>query len=369
MNRTGSMKSDEHLQKMINPEIDAIIRTFRIESVSSYRLENQLFTVPTPSELPNSNVNDFLHFIRSYISSILYQKYHCRISEIGQFTNSVISAHYNNQDFIESLSGANTGIGSWEFGWQVLKIEKNGQLAVQKDGLTLWAYPQQFRSTSGPDIVGRKGYLGMPKELRHLLPGFYMAYGNAPLNDEPITVRLYWNIEMKGATTLLETITTQLNNENLPFKFKVLNNQNSFLRADAAVLYINKKYLEKAAVSLSRIYKTIQPFLKTPTPLFAKTIAPGVALAEDPDNGESFGQHRSRILAEALTAHLVSLNDSSSGHDHKEITELLIEMEDQTFTTKKISEYFDQAGINICEMYLNRGSSDDYDLILKGVFE
>jgi hypothetical protein len=38
------------------------------------------------------------------------------------------------------------------------------------------------------------------------------------------------------------------------------------------------------------------------TPLFALRLAPGVSLAEDPGNGESFGMHRCRLAAQGVWA-------------------------------------------------------------------
>jgi hypothetical protein len=36
------------------------------------------------------------------------------------------------------------------------------------------------------------------------------------------------------------------------------------------------------------------------TPVFTKFLAPGLGLAEDPGQGDSFGQHRCRLLADAM---------------------------------------------------------------------
>ena len=77
------------------------------------------------------------------------------------------------------LSNANTGVGTWEPGWEISKIEKNGKLVVKKNGLKIWILPYQFVPLNSNRIeVGKKGYLLMVKEFRELLSGFYMANGN-----------------------------------------------------------------------------------------------------------------------------------------------------------------------------------------------
>ena len=46
--------------------------------------------------------------------------------------------------------------------------------------------------------------------------------------------------------------------------------------------------------------KVGDPFETYPPPVFTKTLAPGLGVAEDPGYTESFGQHRCRLLAEGL---------------------------------------------------------------------
>ena len=98
----------------------------------------------------------------------------------------------------------------------------------------------------------------------------------------------------------METLTSELNNINLPFQFKILNNSNYFTRSDAAVLYIDKLNIKDMSLIFIKNTSRNQTLSKSATPLFAKKLVPGLSLAEDPNNGESFGQNRSRILAEAL---------------------------------------------------------------------
>ena len=145
----------------------------------------------------------------------------------------------------------------------------------------------------------------------------------------------------------MEHLTTELNAEGIPFLFKVLNNPQSFPRTDAAVLYIDKGYLNAARTGLMRTYLMINTFLNSSTSIFSKRLVPGLAIAEDVGSNESFGKHRSRILAEALTSAC-----------------------DKTTLTEKIAEvvnYFKMAGLDVYRPYLNANSVDDYDGLLKSV--
>ena len=78
---------------------------------------------------------------------------------------------------------------------------------------------------------------------------------------------------------------------------------------------MDKKILEKSIYALSKIYNNIKSFLKADTPLFAKRLSSGISLAEDPQNGESFGQNRSKILSEAIYE-IYKKNISTKGREN-----------------------------------------------------
>ena len=52
---------------------------------------------------------------------------------------------------------------------------------------------------------------------------------------------------------------------------------------------------------MTEFYDEIKPHLNAGVPYFTKKLAPGIAFAENPpQENESFGQSRSRIIAEAI---------------------------------------------------------------------
>ena len=328
-------------------ELEDIITKFSILSPNSYSLQHRKYSI-TINDNKDDDSNSLDKLFILYLGNKLYQICHCRQKDYNK--EMVYENSLNSRDFIESLSNANTGTGTWESGWEINKIEKNGQIAVHKHGLTLWVTPHQFISDGGDVQVGTKGRIAMVKEFRSLLPGFYMANGNSTINQSPILTRIYWNVDVSAAVSLMRCLTTELNNEKVPFQFKILSNPNDYTRIDTGILYMNKRYLGKTRNALKKNYEQIKPFLKSQTPLFAKRLAPGVSLAEDPNNGESFGQHRTRLLAEVL--HSLGENNNST-KDEK---------------MKKVSTHFKNSGVDINEPYINSGSTDDYEIILKGVF-
>ena len=120
-------------------------------------------------------------------------------------------------------------------------------MEVHKDGLTIFVKPTQFTLQDNLIEVGKMVKVMMTKEYRAMLPGFYMAVGDAEINSEdknsPL-VRIYWNIMASAASQLVKYLTTKLNVLQIPFRFKVVNNPHHFLRADAGVL-IYKEMLSR----------------------------------------------------------------------------------------------------------------------------
>ena len=85
-------------------------------------------------------------------------------------------------------------------------VEEDGTLAVHKlrDDLTLWASPEQYRASEGAAVVGSVGRLRLDKELREMLPGYYMVLGDADQGRDDIgssapIVRFYWHLTAAAA--------------------------------------------------------------------------------------------------------------------------------------------------------------------------
>jgi HopA1 effector protein family len=342
------------ISERLYSEFKDILQTIKIISHTKFSfLNNEYELAPTTSDKDSersiSSEFDSNGYSGMRIRDILYNVYHCRNNRFTKvaMSNVFFKSQFNDtEDFSGSLSEANTGKGTWEPGWEVIKIEKNGQIVVHKNGLNLWVFPKQFSTSDGVAKIGKKGHLRMVREYRKLVPGFYMANSDASFSDhnkDLITVRFYWNIQASYAFSLMKHVTAQLNKERIPFRFKVLNNPHSYPRADAAVLYVHKQYIEVLKTPLSTVYTEIKHGLNDSTPLLAKKLASGLSLAEDPDNGESFGQHRCRILEESL--HRVREHNLTS------VEESILE----------IGRYFQDMKLSLDRPYLNPHSLDNYD--------
>jgi HopA1 effector protein family len=246
--------------------------------------------------------------------------------------------------FGERLSVANMGDGNWEQGWEIQSVTL-GEVVVKRAGLTLWVRPKDCLMPQGGSMEpGTRLRLRFPKESLGLSPGYYMArsnHGNNP-NEAQRLVRLYWNLRVEGAETFVRAATSLLNEARMFFNLKVLNDPSSYTRCDAAVMYIRKEDYPAIVNLLGRIYPLIAPFLKPGTPVFTKPLAPGIGLAEDPGQAESFGQHRCRLLADGMIgAYEQGLR--------------LLDQRLQIVTDRYAAE-----GISLSRPYLNPNSADIY---------
>ncbi|MEV0819844.1 T3SS effector HopA1 family protein [Nonomuraea rubra] len=197
--------------------------------------------------------------------------------------------------FAAALSAANSGRGSLEGGWRVRGADRRGTMVV-KNGLEL--------TVDAAELIGDGEWVAMrlPKELPELSPGFHLVCADRPIEAVPgrSMLRLYWNLRADGAVPFVAAATRLLNAADAAFRLKVLNDPAAFTRCDAAVVYLAGDDFPALAEPIAALRAEIGGFLSPRTPVFTAELAPGLGLAEDPATGESFGEHRCRLLAEAV---------------------------------------------------------------------
>ena len=139
----------------------------------------------------------------------------------------------------------------------------------------------------------------------------------------------------------MHVLTSRLNSASLPFRAKVVNDPARYTRCDAGVLYVHRHDYDAVAPVVRATYRELADGLRPATPAFAKPLAPGLAVAEDPGDGDSFGMHRARLLAEGIVA------AGERGSDD---------------AVAVVAERFAAAGLDLDKPYVNPGSPDRYAL-------
>lgn len=301
-------------------------------------------SVLTNRAMTDSTKRDYLSY---QLQKRLYGDFYCKGSATpgGEQRNTL--RRTPTTPFIEALSAANTGTGAKERGWSVVSVAGD-LVTMARDGLCVWARREDtYAATDDRLSPGELRAVRLPKELRKMSPGYYMALGNEGLAFEPDRplVRLYWHLRAESARVLVGMTTELLNNDHIPFRLKVVDDPALYDRCDAGVLYVQRADYEQVLPAVRRILFELGSDLEKATPVFTKILAPGLGLAEEPTvPGDSFGMHRCRLLAEAIVRI----------HERTPVK--------ATDRLAVIREVFSESGINLSTPYLNPGSPDGYCL-------
>jgi hypothetical protein len=274
----------------------------------------------------------------------LYQNFY---SATGAPPETAVDFAASVPPFLAALQAANTTVDRLDPGWRMVQALPAGAIAVHKQGLTRTALPGEFlnHETSGQPLgPGARLSLFLPRESLRAQPGFYYAFGQTPGSDPGTEglFRIYWNISPEGAPALVRSLTAHLNRFQVPFRFKCGVSPLLYARRDPAVLFVETRFLDIVGKLLPRIYREVVSWLRPEGLPFAKPLAPGVGLAEDPASGESFGTSRCRVIAEGLW-------EAYSGGLEAVSDRLAV-----------VLSHFRAAGFDLEAPFLNPGSVDCY---------
>ena len=299
------------MQEDLIKELNRILAGVKILAPDSLLFGGELM-----SPVIEQKSHDARMLMMSHLGSLLYLQCYCRRFS-GQIDRREMLA-ITNPDFVKQLSGANNSREHLNPGWRVIKKLPTGHFVAEKNGLTRLLFAGEFISRADlkrPVEEGTPISIFSPRESTTMHPGFYYIFGETLGDDQDDTdlIRFYWNVSADGAPKLVSLLTHLLNRFQVPFRLKIVNNPNNYIRADAAVLYLNKRLYRLVSELLNDVLSQISNELKPETPLFSKKLAPGLGFAEEPMTGESFGQHRCRILAHSLwTVYEKRLDDAES---------------------------------------------------------
>ncbi|WP_022881670.1 T3SS effector HopA1 family protein [Gryllotalpicola ginsengisoli] len=133
--------------------------------------------------------------------------------------------------------------------------------------------------------------------------GYFTVHGAARATRPPEpTVRCYLNLLPEAAPRVFAAATAALEASALVFAGKLLDNPRNFGRPDAAVFYAGRRDAAALARTMLAMRADAPEAFGAEVPGFTREFAPGVAIADDPGAGVSFGLHRCRLVAEALIA-------------------------------------------------------------------
>ncbi|MEA5526896.1 T3SS effector HopA1 family protein [Nodularia spumigena] len=334
---------------------------FSIHNPDYKPLDLPLEVVERFQKMPNQIQQKYLGLqLRSFIYGIYYNGSMRSALALDAEGNNLPQDLENNSflgvdlGFYEQLHSSNQGEGYFDSGWDVLREENDGALAVTKGSLRLHIHrDKHLQSFDKAAVVGDFVAIHLPKN--RVQNGFYMAVGNqgfTRLEDEQnnsVTVRIYFNFTPEGAVAVMGSLTQQFNELEIPFSFKVLYNPQDYGRHDSGVLYFDKSDYQEVRGILQRVYGENKLHFQSEVPLFTMQLAPGLGLAEEPDQKfvekESFGMNRCQIVANGLLKAWYQGDNSVDGR------------------IQAICAEFSTLGIDLQRVHLNAGSEDIYQLL------
>ena len=336
------------MREHLNAQLRKIVRAVEVRSPESFTFAGRHFSLGAETQ---GHAHGFAqpqqaNPLVALLEQTLYQYCYCRTFDGALRDEQTLNVQ--GVELTPALSEANATRERWDTGWQVYQTLPTGQVMAHKNGRTRALWPGEFLSTDAPGMAPRPGMnlsVFFMRETKTMQPGFYFAFGEAEAGelDSFSLARFYWNVRAEGAVALMRSVTRGLNRFQVPFRLKCLTNSAFYTRNDAAVLYVDKRFYRVTARVLAGVLQEVARHLRPDAPLFTKRLADGLALAEEPYTGESFGMQRCRILAEGiLSAHARGARDEGS-------------------RLEEVERHFNAYGLTLEAPYLNPRSIDQYD--------
>ncbi len=309
-------------------ELIAIFERLHIHSLSSYTF-GDAGPLPVPVY---PGVSEPSQALMEAIRSTLYSKCYMR-----DYTEEVPIA---SQNLVPVLGVSNQTQDRWDPGWSIYQQSPDGRVMVQKGERSRTAVVGEYAANKWPGmapVVGEQVNLRIYPGSGDVQQGFYYAFGShlSDQFDDYALLRFYFNVPAHAASELLYGLTTRLNHYAVPFRFKTLVDASTYKRADAAVLYIAKRHYPIVSSLMLDLHASLDGKLRPATPMFCKTLADGIGMAEDPGTGESFGMHRCRLVAEGI------------------VDAWLTGAQSVTARSDAVQRRFSAAGIQLTTPYLN----------------
>ncbi|HWW62309.1 MAG TPA: T3SS effector HopA1 family protein [Thermoanaerobaculia bacterium] len=328
-------------------DLATIFRAVEIRSPHDYMLGGVSFRVPAYSPAPfGGQFSPFAAGVPPLVGDLQQRLYeHAYMRELtGRIEESQPQSI---EDYMDVLSAANATRERWDSGWTITQFAHGGAIWAKKGDVVQSFAPGRYAGMQGAaPSVGAPVNVYLAKESRELQPGFYHMFGELPFDDRtPGLARIYFHIDEAGAPLLVNAVTSTLNRFLVPFRMKTLSYRGVYVRSDAAVLFFPKRHFPIIArLVAGRIRDAVRAHLRPRVPLMTKRLFDGVALAEDPGNGDSFGTNRCRLIAQAIW------DAYARGQQSEEARMQELDMQ------------FTRNGLALARPYLRAASADVYEI-------
>jgi hypothetical protein len=210
------------------------------------------------------------------------------------------------RDIVAMLRAALPARSDWEQGWIAEEIGRGGYVSARRGKRQRFLDRCEYVVPSRPGLIARPGEELLVQPWRVALDrenGWWYVHSAEWRLDNPIgpLMRVYWHVAVGDVATLAAVATEALLGFSSDWMLKCAIQPEVYCRADAVVLYLQCESIDRAKPFVDSVCKSAAQILRSGVPPLTLQIAQGVAVADDPGPSESFGQHRCRLIAEALS--------------------------------------------------------------------
>lgn len=202
---------------------------------------------------------------------------------------------------LEALRAAHASAATLVPGWTATASDPRGVVSAVSGGAARVLRPGEYVMPRRPGVPPAPGEQVEPVARLDLLDaarGLWWTFSErAP---EPPIGRIYFDVRPATAPRAVHEITSALANVAFQLKCPIL--PVACERVDAMVLYHPRDDRDHVLSALSRRWAVLGPLLDPAVPPLTCVVAPGLAWADDLDDGRSYGESRCHLLASAITA-------------------------------------------------------------------
>ncbi|MCX4515859.1 T3SS effector HopA1 family protein [Streptomyces sp. NBC_01619] len=179
---------------------------------------------------------------------------------------------------------------------------------VELSGVRVSVPSGTIRASQESPRAGATVMVKLPAARPARSPGFFLADGSLGQPGRSPLLRIYINIaDPDIAPAAWHQALSRLEEKRIRYRAKILSTPQSYPRTDSMVIYLGADAWHLAG-ELPRMLGSL-PGTGSATSVFARQLAPGIAMAWEPADDRlghtrlSYGQHRSAVLTDALIRH------------------------------------------------------------------
>jgi len=227
------------------------------------------------------------------VSQWLYGSWYCRLPA----PEAPLAAWTARTNLASALRASTAASTRWEPDWVAVRAGLDGVCVAGRGTETREVHAGDYANLVRPGLPvapGDRIALRAAIEWTDPATGFWWLRSGEP--RLPLA-RVYFSVTWQHAGYVLSAVTTALDGASVPYSLKCPSEAGGFARIDSLIVYLDTEAWSTAAPIIKETSHEVARQLRGQRPPLTKRVARGVAFAEDPGDGRSFGESRCAALA------------------------------------------------------------------------